>query len=163
MNTYVYSVAAVTAQDYNPVYTRVCIHTVFSCQVCFKENRRLAFYQDKGSAWRFMIHGFIDSVLMSEGGNVHHLVRAAFGVNKCTEHVPNLGHMADLPSRWQRISDAKLRQHLQTTKNSTCPKLGSSTRHKPIGCHPSPSSTRLGWRCSETSHGPLYLKGARKE
>ena len=34
MNTYVYSVTPVIVQDYNPVYTRVCIHTVFSCQVC---------------------------------------------------------------------------------------------------------------------------------
>jgi len=34
MNTCVYSVTPVTVQDYNPVYTRVCIHTVFSCQVC---------------------------------------------------------------------------------------------------------------------------------
>jgi len=50
MNTYVYSVTPATAQDYNPVYTRVCIHTLFSCQVCFKESRLLAFYQDDSSA-----------------------------------------------------------------------------------------------------------------
>jgi len=31
-------------------------------------------------------------------------------------------------------------------KNSSSLKLNSSTRHKPNGCHPSPSSTRLGWR-----------------
>jgi len=74
MNTYVYAVTPVTAKEYNPVYTRVCIYTVFSCQVCFKENRRLAFYHDNGSAWRLMGHGFIDSVLMSEGGDVYHLV-----------------------------------------------------------------------------------------
>ena len=30
----------------------------------------------------------------------------------------------------------------------------SCTRHKPNGCHPSPFSTRLGWRFSETSQGP---------
>jgi len=56
MNTYVYSMTPVTAQDYNPVYTRVCIHTVFSCQVCFKESRRLAFYRDDGTAWSLMVH-----------------------------------------------------------------------------------------------------------
>jgi len=48
--TSVYPVTAVTAQYYIPVYTRVCTHTVFSCQVCFKGNRRLAFYQDIGCA-----------------------------------------------------------------------------------------------------------------
>jgi len=55
-NTYVYSVTPVTAQDYSAVYTRVFIHTLFSCQVCFKENRRLAFYRDDGSAWSLMVH-----------------------------------------------------------------------------------------------------------
>jgi len=57
-----------------------------------------------------MVHGFIDreSVLMSEGGNVYHLVQATFRVNKWTEHVLSLGQMADLPSRWpERISDPK--------------------------------------------------------
>jgi len=43
----------------------------------------------------------------------------------------------------------------RSSKNSTFLKLNSSTRHKPNGCHPPPSSTRLGWRFSETSHGPL--------
>jgi len=37
INTYVYSVTPVIVQDYNPVYTRVCIHTVFSCQVCLRK------------------------------------------------------------------------------------------------------------------------------
>ena len=31
------SVTPVTVQDYNSVYTRVCIHTVFSCQVCLRK------------------------------------------------------------------------------------------------------------------------------
>jgi len=101
MNTYVYSVTPVTAEDYNPVYPRVCIHTVFSCQVCFKENRCLAFrvYQDNSSAWRRMVHGFIDSVLMSECGNVYHLVPVAIQVDWWTDPVPSLDQMADLPSR----------------------------------------------------------------
>ena len=64
-----------------------------------------------------MVHGFIDSVLTSEGGNVRHLVRAALGVDRLTEHVPSLGQMAGLPSRWpERISDPKLRQHLHAYK-----------------------------------------------
>ena len=164
MNTYVYSVISVTAQEYNPVYTRVCIHTMFSCQVCFKENRRFAFYQDNSSAWRLMVHGFIDSVVMSESGNVDHLVRAVFGVDKWSENVPSMGQMTDMPIRWPEcLSDHKFCQHLQATKNSTGPKLSSSTRHKPIGYHPFPSSTGLDWRCSETSHGPLSLRGAQKE
>ena len=99
MNTYVYSVTLVTAQDYNPVYTRVCIHTVFSCQVYFKENKCLACYQFNGSAWRLMLHGFIDSVFMSEGGNVYHLVPVAIEVDKWTDSVPSLDQMADLTSR----------------------------------------------------------------
>jgi len=83
---------------------------------------------------------------MREGGNAYHHVRGAFGVDKWTEYVPSLGQMTDLPSRWPEcISDPKLRQHLQATKNSTCPKLSSSTRHNPIECRPSPSSTRFGW------------------
>jgi len=49
MNTYVYSVTPVTAQAYTPVYTRVCIHTLFSCQIFCQENNRLAFYRDDGS------------------------------------------------------------------------------------------------------------------
>jgi hypothetical protein len=50
---------------------------------------------------------------MSEGGNVYHLVRAALSVDKWTEHVPRLGQMADLPSRWpERHSDPKLRKYL---------------------------------------------------
>ena len=79
-----------------------------------KGNRRLAFYQDNGSAWSLMVHGF-SSVLMSEGGTVYHLVRAALGaaLDKWTEHVQSLGQMADLPSRWpERHSDPKLRKHL---------------------------------------------------
>jgi len=99
MNTYVYSVTPVTAQDYNPVYTQVCIHIVFSCQVYIKENRCLTFYQDNGSAWRLMVHRSIDSVLMSEGGNVYHLVPVAIDVDKWTDPVPSLDQMADLPSR----------------------------------------------------------------
>jgi len=64
-----------------------------------------------------MVHGFSASVLTSEGGNVYHLVRAALGVDKWTEHVPSLGQMADLPSRWpERRSDPKVRQHLKAFK-----------------------------------------------
>ena len=49
---------------------------------------------------------------MSEGGNVYHLVRAVLSVDKWTEHVPSLGQMADLPSRWPELhSDPKLRKH----------------------------------------------------
>jgi len=29
-----------------------------------------------------MVHGFSDSVLMSEGGNIYYLIRAALGVHK---------------------------------------------------------------------------------
>ena len=47
-----------------------------------------------------MIHGFSDSVLMDAGGTIYYLVRAARGVNKWADHVPSLGQMADLPSRW---------------------------------------------------------------
>ena len=99
--TYEYSVTPVTAQarDYKPVYTRVCINTVFSCQVCFKENRCLAFCQENDSTCRLMVHGFIDSVLMSEGGNVYHLVPVTIEVDKWTGSVPSLEQMADLPSR----------------------------------------------------------------
>jgi len=75
MNTYVYSVTPVTAQDYN--HTSLYTHSVFLSGL-LKENRHLASYQDNGSAWRLVVHGFIDSVLMSEGGNIYHLVRAAF-------------------------------------------------------------------------------------
>jgi len=44
-----------------------------------------------------MVHGFSDSVLMSKGGYVYHLVCAALRVDKWTEHTPSLGQMADLP------------------------------------------------------------------
>jgi len=74
IHTYVYSVTPVTAQDYNPVYTRICIHTVFSCQVCFNGNRHFAFYQDNNSAWGLMVHGFSEPILMSHSGKVYHLV-----------------------------------------------------------------------------------------
>jgi len=57
-NTYVYSVIPATAQDYNPVYKRVRIHTVFSCQFCFKEKKRLSFYQDVGSSREVETTGF---------------------------------------------------------------------------------------------------------
>jgi len=80
------------------LYASICWMLTF--RHMFKGNRRLAVYQDNGSAWSLMVHGFSDSVLMSEGGNVYHLVRAALGVDKWTEHVPSLGQMADLPSRW---------------------------------------------------------------
>jgi len=46
-----------------------------------------------------MVHGFIDSVLMSELGNVYHLVPVAIKVDKWTDPVPSLDQMADLPSR----------------------------------------------------------------
>jgi len=67
-----------------------------------------------------MVHGFIDSVLMSEGGHVYHLVRAGsestVTSGQSTYQVgPQVGQMADLPSRWpERISDPKLHQHPQT-------------------------------------------------
>jgi len=151
INTHIYSVTPVTAQDYNPVYTLVCIHTVFSCQVCFKKNKRLAFYQDNSSTWNVMVHGFSNSVLMSEGGNVYHLVRVAIEVDKWTDPVPSLGQ-----SRWPTsqvvYQSATQTPNLDNTwrpsENSTYPKLRSSTRHKPNECHQSPSSTRFGCRCS---------------
>jgi len=46
-----------------------------------------------------MLHGFIDSVFMSEGGNVYHLVPVAIEVDKWTDSVPSLDQMADLTSR----------------------------------------------------------------
>jgi len=114
VHTYVYSVTPVKAQDNNSVYTRVYIHTMFSCQGCFRGNRRLAFYQDNGSEWNLIVHGFSDSALMSDRGNVYHLDRAALGVDKWPAHAPSLGQMADLPSRWPKCrSDPKLCQHLK--------------------------------------------------
>ena len=82
-------------------------------KTCVLSTRRLAFFQDNNSAWSLMVHCFSYSVLMSEGGNVYHLVRAVLSVDKWTEHVPSLGQMADLPSRWpERRSDSKLCKHL---------------------------------------------------
>jgi len=46
-----------------------------------------------------MVHGSIDSVRMSEGGNVYHLVPVAIEIDKWTDSVPSLDQMADLPSR----------------------------------------------------------------
>ena len=154
MNTYVYSVTPVTAQDYNPVYTRVCIHTVFSCQVCFKENRRLAFNRDDGSAWSLMVHQLSWAKVATSTTSFELPSESTSGQTRSTYQVCD---------KWPtcQAAEQNATQTLncgntsRSSKNSTCLMLNSSTRHKPNGCHPSPFSTRLGWRFSETSHGPL--------
>ena len=61
------------------LYASICCMLNF--RNMFKGNRRLAFYEDNGSAWSLLVHGFSDSVLMSEGGNIYHLVGAALKKN----------------------------------------------------------------------------------
>ena len=101
---------------------------------------------------------------MNEGGNVYHLVRAALGVDKWTEHVPSLGQMADLPSRWpERHSDPKLRKHLTAFQKLNMSKVELIRPSQDEWLSPISFFDKLDWRCSETSHGPLLLRGARKE
>jgi len=156
MNTYVYSITPVTAQDYTPVYTRVCIHTVFSCQVCFKQNRRLAFYRDDrrdSSAWSHMVHQLSWAKVATSTTSFELPSESTSGQTRSTYKRPTC-QAAD-QSATQTLNCGNTSR---SSKNSTCLNLNSSTRHKPNGCHPSPSSTRLGWRFSETSHRPLPLE-----
>jgi len=154
MNTYVYSVTPVTAQDYNPVYTRVCIHTVFSCQVCFKENRGLAFYRDDGSAWSLMVHQLSWVKVATSTTSFELPSESTSGQTQGTYQVCDKWPTCQAVDR-SATQTLNCDNTSRSSKNSTCFKLNSSTRHKPNGCHPSPFPTRLGWRFSETSHGPL--------
>jgi len=154
MNTFVDLVTPVTAQDYHPVYTQVYIHTVFSCQLCFKENRRLAFYRDDGRAWSLMVHQLSWAKVSTSTTSFELPSESTSGQTWSTYQVCN---------KWPtcQAADQSATQTLnrgntsRSSKNSNFLQLNSFTRHKPNRCHPSPSSTRLGRRFSETSQGPL--------
>jgi len=153
-NTNVYSVIHVTAQDCNPVYTRVCTHTVFSCQVCFKENRRLAFYRDDGSAWSVMVHQLSWAKVSTSTTSFELPSESTSGQTWSTYQVCDKWPPCQAADQ-SATPTLNCSNTSMSSKNSTCLQLNSSTRHKPNESYPSPSSTRLGWRFSETSHGPL--------
>jgi len=166
MNTYVYSVTPVTPQDYNPVYTQVCIHTVFSCQVCFKENRRLAFYRDDSSAWSLMFHQLSWAKVATSTTSFELPSESTSGQTQSTYQVcdkwPTCQGVDQSTTQTLRLNCGNTSR---SSKTSTCLrlKLNSSTCHKPNECHPSPFSTRLGGDSVRPRTDLSPLRGARKE